>query len=364
VPDWRALCGAAEAFLELRAELLGLERFTEAVGMAARAAESYVLAGEVGRAADVLAEVTPDELAASEEEARLHLAQAAVRTRPDLVPEFVPPEPSSERARLVRAWAATETGPDQALTGAIRELEALIASQDEAVRAQAAVARLSASARIAEISWSEAAEAVLTELDDEVAPVLKAQHLMGIGDSTGAEDILLDNQENPQAVDLLVELAEAAEDWNGAASLLEAVLENAPTAPRRLHYAEVLLKADRRDDALEVLAALRVDSAVPTALRAEAYALSAQQAWDASDFATAARLSSDWLALTRSPSARVGGSPVASEDHGIRPSFGGCRGAPANSENDSGRAGPRLSISPCAPACTGARAGHPALRSI
>lgn len=303
-PDWKGLIEAAAEFLDLRDELRELARFSEASRMAARAGEALVLAGEVGRAGDILETLTDDELAASDEEARLHLAETAVRVRPDLVARFLGPDASSERAQLLRAWAKTETGPDDALGRGVADLENLLQSRDEPIRVQAAIARLGASARIAQIPWSDEAEAVLAAVDDEgLAPILKAEHFIAAGNARQAEDLLLDNQDHPQALELLAELAEKEEDWVKALPLLEALLDRAPSAARRLRYAETLLKAGRSQDALAVLAALRSDAAVPTALRSHAYALSAQQAWNADDFATVASLAGEWLALSGSPSA-------------------------------------------------------------
>jgi tetratricopeptide (TPR) repeat protein len=305
-PEWRALCDAAGEFLALRKELRDLERYSEAARMAARAGEAYVIAGEVGRAAEVLGDVSEDELQESDEEARLHLAQVAIRTRPDLALEFIPGGAAGERARLLRAWAQTETGPENVRNAAVAELDALLSAGDENVRVQAAIARLSMSARSGDVPWSDAAEAILVQVDDErIGSLLKAEHLIEAGDHRTAENILLSIQENPRALELLVELAEKAEDWGKAVPLMEALLDAAPSPARRLLHAEILLKAGRQLDALAVLTALRVDNSVPTALRSRAYALSAQQAWDATNFSSVATLSGEWLALVPS-------SPVAS----------------------------------------------------
>jgi predicted Zn-dependent protease len=109
---------------------------------------------------------------------------------------------------------------------------------------------------MAETAWSGDAEAVLAPFDEDgIAPILKAEHLIAAGDTRAAEDILLDNQESPRALELLAELAESAEEWSRAVPLLEALLKQAPSPARRLRYAETLLKGGRRRDALAVLAA-------------------------------------------------------------------------------------------------------------
>jgi tetratricopeptide (TPR) repeat protein len=297
-PEWGALCEAAEEFLALRDELRDLDRYSEAVRMSARAGEVYVLAGEVGRAAEVLGDVTSDELDASDEEARFHLAQVAIKVRPELALEFIPSRARNEQARLLRAWARTETGPDEAVRGAIQSLDKLLNAKEERVRIQAALARLSASARSSDVPWSDAAEATLADVDEEeLARLMKAEHLIARGEEREAENLLLAHQGDPRALELLVEIAEKAEDWTRAVPVVEALLEAAPSPARRLLYAEVLIKAGREQDAVGALAALRVDTFVPTALRSRAYALSAQQAWNAYNFAAAATLSGEWLAL-------------------------------------------------------------------
>jgi hypothetical protein len=193
------------------------------------------------------------------------------------------------------AEAATAEGDE--LVRLAQELERLIASTDASVRAQAALARLNASTEHKQVPWSDAAPIAVREVDEELAALLRAERLILEGERDVAEDLLLDHQENPRALEMLVDLALATDDLAKALRLAHTLYERAPSPVRRLLYADLLLRAGRAADGLEHLAAIRADREIATPVRARAFALSARQAWEESDFADAARLTAAWLAL-------------------------------------------------------------------
>lgn len=298
-PGWVELCDAAKSFLSLQTELDGLGRHSEAARMLARAAECYTVAGEVGRAAGLLADLATSDLTEIDVEARRHLAKACLGTpRADLARSFLGDDDSTEEARLIRATAVMHTGPGADLAGALADLDKLVSSADPTVCVRAAIARLTAAARLSDVAWSEAAEAALSDLDERAfIATLKAEHLLAAGKTDEAEDLLLDHQDDPRALELLLELAVGAGEWSRAVSLAEMLVARAPTPSARMHHAETLISAGRPQDAAPILVQLRTDREAPTALRARAYGLAAQMAWDRGAFADVASLSEKWLEL-------------------------------------------------------------------
>jgi hypothetical protein len=303
--DSQALDEAAERFLELHSELAERGRTSEALGMLARAVESYVVSGEIDKASDLIASVSPEDLAASEPSARVHLAKAALGARDtEAIGRFLPPDCATDECQWLRATAKVLSGDGSIRREGLEELDGLLPSDDEPVRLQASLGRLAAAAHFPDVEWSQPAEDALAPHDEDgLIPLLKAQHLIRAGDQRAAEDLLLDHQGDPRALEILVELAEASEDWARAVALSETLVEIAPSPTRRLLHAEMLIRAERPQEAVAALGSLSGDQAAPTPVRARAFAASAQAAWRVEDFTEVVRQLRGWLDVVPSSSA-------------------------------------------------------------
>jgi tetratricopeptide (TPR) repeat protein len=96
---------------------------------------------------------------------------------------------------------------------------------------------------------------------------------------------------------LLVAAAVEAGDYQLALTRSERALSLAASPARRVEHADLLLRADRSDEARALLAALRRDAEMPVDVRAKAYYLSVKDARSSRQYEEAEALAEEWLAL-------------------------------------------------------------------
>jgi uncharacterized protein HemY len=299
-PNVDELRQATQTYLDLRTTLTRLGRRSEAARILARAVEASFIAGERMRAIELLEEAAgPAELDQLDTDARVHLAELAMNLRaPRIARGLLPEDDDSEAAQLVRAVLHT-TEPDSAdeLKAGVATLDALVSSVDPSIAGQAAISRLGVSMRDEGPDWSDEAEQTLRGLGrDEVADGIRAMYLQRRGDTVTAVSLLLGSSD-PRALDLLVDAAADAGDFDLAIQRSARVLEVADSPSRRVDHAELLLKAGRVADARAELGQLRRDPANPTDVRAKAYFLSVKEAHDAGRVAQAEALAAEWMKL-------------------------------------------------------------------
>ena len=138
---------------------------------------------------------------------------------------------------------------------------------------------------------------VVRRADPLAAALVQSQFLATRGDVLEAERLLLEHSDAPDALQLLAGLAARREDWERSLLLTSELLRRAPTNERRLLYVEVARRAGRTAEAASELAALRSDPSLPSEIRARAYALSAEQAWNIGEFEQVMTVTDAWLSV-------------------------------------------------------------------
>jgi tetratricopeptide (TPR) repeat protein len=297
--DWQALEPARDTYLELSESLRSVGRNDEATQLIARAAEVYAVAGEFASGARLVDEVARAGFVQNASlEARTHLADAAISLqRFDLLLILVPEEEEevgTDEARLIRAHVAWNEGKK---TQAVAALDSILKrASNESVKRQAALSRLSFAVDENEIAWSDPAENVLREHDEDIVQGLRAMRQANEGDVPGAEKTLLE-MDDPRAQDLLADFAIQRGDLPLAVTRLDTVIAKAATPRRRLRLAGLLLELGETARARTELEAVRADAHAPNGARADATLLATKEAYDAHRYDDSARLAQERLVL-------------------------------------------------------------------
>lgn len=295
--DYQALRHASAEFLELRDELQALGRRSESLRMQARAAETNAVAGEFRVAAQLL-EDGLQFLADADEAARAHLARVAIGIdRPDLAHSFVEGMQSVDpEVELATAMAGALRDDESVRAHSLKVLDRLV-EESAGLRDRAAFSRLAVSGQDPAIPWSDRAEEVLSSVNREAAMILKAQRLMHTGESDVAERLLLKSVDAPDSLELLAVVAANRSDWQKVFDLSKTLVDRAPSPQRRLMLAEAARHLQRLDVMRGAVAALHADPGTPTDVRLRALALSAEDAWNRSDWLEVIRFAAERLEL-------------------------------------------------------------------
>jgi tetratricopeptide (TPR) repeat protein len=290
--DWVALAEAAAEFRALRDELLSLGRDDEAAGMLAKACESYNLAGDRRRARTVVDTITDEERGKAGDEAIRYVASAALDSgRPELARQLIDDHPQDERDRLLLAQAllATERDPSAALELLTQIIDG---SEDERYRGEAGRIWLMAATDSDDVAWSDAAHDAVVAVDAPLADIFTAAKLKDEESYAEAEKLLLPQQNDSRALQMLAEIAAARGDWKTAAQFQKELLARAPTPERRLREARLFEQSGDTAAFLASLASLRTHANVVPDVRAIAFGLSADTLYRTrklSDFVDVAR---------------------------------------------------------------------------
>ncbi|HEX6680906.1 MAG TPA: hypothetical protein VF063_09695 [Gaiellaceae bacterium] len=292
--DVIALGDAARELLKLRDEFRELARYDESSLVLSQAALAYFVAGERGRAADLLDEVRPRER--SQSPARLTFARIALDVgRPDLIGQFLPTRVKGDEVTLLRAKAAIAAGDASSRKRAMATARRLLRRGDELVRLEAARTLLITALDYPDVPWDDEAEALLNRAQPTEALVLKAESLTRAGRATEAENLLLPYADEKHVLRTLIDLAIAEREWDKAIGLFERLFAQETPADDRLVFAQVLNKAGRRRQAGAQLVELRSRASVPTSVRRSSFALSAMYAAREERFVEVASVTGEWL---------------------------------------------------------------------
>lgn len=301
--DWLILKEVADRFLDLRMHMLERDRTDEALGFLARAARAHAAAHNAEEATRLLNEAVADPaLSGATEDARLELGACAVALEQWALADALLPASDSVEAAVLRATVAINTGDRKQ---AVATLDSVIDDDTIASPARREAALTRAHAAVSGVGdWSSKAEEVIHAFNPTTASVLLARYLEVQGERAEAEKLLTEDG-SPAAQDFLVAMAVDAEDYPLALKRMEAVVQQAPTPFRRVHFAGMLLESGRRTRALVMLAELRVDPDVPQRFRIEAAQIVTKDAYENGDYADTATRAREWLSLE--PSSRVAG---------------------------------------------------------
>jgi hypothetical protein len=270
--DQRAVREAAEKFVSLAEELDQQERHAVAAEIRGRAAECFALAGTPADGARILQAIAdPGGLELRQRE---DLANAAMLTRrPDLVSTFITDEDDSPLANLLRADATLFGDSDEVdRASAVEALEALLASDDDGLRAQAAYALISGASLHLDVPWSEEAARIVGDEKPRVEAVIRAERQRLDGDREGAEATLLAHASDPNVLRQLRDYAAQDEDWTTARDRSRRLYELTSEPRDRLGLADTSRRAGDNETAEREFLALARSTDVPMDIRASAYA--------------------------------------------------------------------------------------------
>jgi len=295
-PNRPALAVAAQRSLEIRRRLRGRGRDDETGGLLARATIATALAEDLRRAESLIkSEVSEAEL--SSPESRWTLADAALYVRlPERALEILDSYPKTwcprERAIAAQAFVLADE-PDGWHRGFALAAEVF---ENPDVRDAAAFALVVAGTRTAEIEWREDALAVMAEKTPVFATYLHAERLDVEGDHDGAEALLLQFADDPDALRGLADRAIASENWRRALAFSDQLLARGGRGSDRVRRAIALEHLGRRDAGLEELRVVAFDSTEPASVRGRAFELLAQRA-ERTDYPELLRLAVRWREL-------------------------------------------------------------------
>jgi hypothetical protein len=292
-PDIPALRRAAADLMVLRDDLLAAYRYCDSAKILARATQALLTADEEASARELLSQVRDEEK--TDEEAALQLAAAAINLgERELARKLLPQQPNDERQHLVIAELDLLTNEAETVRRAVKELNRLMRSKDETIRAQAAFAREVAAFKSG-VRRSQLAAAILKEHEPRLAVLIEADRLRSTGQTEQAESLLRPLSDDPVILRRLVQWARQDEDWERVIELSGALDAKGPSPFDRLILADALYKSEQRSEAIRIFGELRVDDAIPTEVRDESFAYSARAVSRAFDFQTLEQVTGAWL---------------------------------------------------------------------
>lgn len=290
------LLEAAKEFEAIATRVARQGRVDEAAELTARAAESYGLAEETEKAAQILEAVERPETLLIR--ARESLAEAAIfARRPDLVLRFLDPpegEPSSADALWADAMLLKEEPDPEAKAKAVEILVTLLDSADQDLRNRAAFALLSGAATSEEVEWNEsAAEIVRTQMPEAEAS-LKAQTLQREERYEDAENALLPFAADPKILRQLPDLAAVREDWQKVRDRSVRLSDISGRPMDQLALADSTFRAGDPQQAKERFLAVARSQDVAEQLRGAGYSGAVEVAAASRDYEEIRRLAQEW----------------------------------------------------------------------
>ena len=272
--DAVALRRASEDICKLRDDVADVFRYAESGRLLARAVSALALAGDKSEALALLDELRDEEKA--DRTASLELVEAVMTAEaPEIARTLLPAEPHDEREQLAAAHVGAFSKDEQTTTEAVKMLDRLLESTDEAIRSEAAFAREVAALDPA-VSSSVKARSILESNSPVLAAVLAGQRLYRAGQEAEATALLLPHQDDVRVLRALVLWAGRNKEWDRVVELSHAITSKQPEPLDRLILADALHRTGERQEAITELTALRRDANAHAEIRNDAYALSAQ----------------------------------------------------------------------------------------
>jgi hypothetical protein len=293
-PDGGALLQAATRFRELAADARREQRPDEAGHLSARASEALMLAGEYDAAQRVLEGLHDPELLSPD--AALAAGRAAlIAQRPDLALKFVPATSVAGEARLIRADAQSSSADPQVRSEGLGVLAALLTSPDEAIRSQAAFARLVAAASDVEVEWDTQAAEIVKEVRPEAEVSLRAERAHTLGDATEAQRLLLPYAGRLQSLRRLRDYAASDGDWAAVADRSRELIRRGGADVRdRLALADAQQHLGHGPEALAAFLEIARDPSVEPAMREAAFGGAMQISGADRDYTAIRDLAREW----------------------------------------------------------------------
>jgi len=291
--DVPSLLRAADVLVKRRDEHRELRAFQGSVSFITRAVDAYLRADRTVEAASLLEPRALLEAELAAPLAREQLAEAALNAqRPDLVDQLLPEgRVPGEVARLMRATAVVQAGPEDAVREVLPVLDGLV---DGALARHAALPRLISAVEYG-ADWSGAAENALRDSEPVLTALLKAKHLARIEQWSEAERQLLPYYDEPRVQHQLLGIALDEGDQTKVVRRAEDLLGRSPDFALRLDIARGLIRVGRLDLGTDELRRLAGDVEAPGHLRAVAYQGLTRFALESEHHARVAELTLGWL---------------------------------------------------------------------
>jgi hypothetical protein len=305
--DANGLAEAGDKALRLRDALLEQKRFEESGRLLMLAADSAALMDERTRAADLIREADPAELAAPE--IREVLASAAAGRALDfrLGLELIEPAPDSPEKRLIEAECLEEVGTPDQREAALRTLEEIV-SEGGSHAAEAAFVRLAATLGGRPTAWSKPAADFLCQNGHERAAVTVEVFyvIRRHSDYARAEELLKPHMSELWAKAAWLRMEITRGNWPKMKDAADVVMESGPSQSLRLDAGRAYARSRNHGRAKEVLIALGRDGNAAVAQRSEAYRLLMMVVGDElQEWRLAGKLHREWVEIDP-------GSPEAS----------------------------------------------------
>lgn len=251
------LLQAAEEYRQLRDELRVAGRVGESAGMLQRTAECQAMADRPDLARLTLAELRDEELA--EPEVTLLLAQAALTAADPQLAERILGHYTGDdpAAQLMRAHMMLRDPERRA--DAVAILDARVADGDKLAARVRLMAGVPASG---DVSWSDAAEALVRDSEPVLASSLKAEWHERAGRPEDARRELARHAEDPRALEELMSHFAERKEWQKAVGPARALLRTGPRLRLRIGAAQVLNRAGETAEAEKVLREVLNDTTV------------------------------------------------------------------------------------------------------
>jgi tetratricopeptide (TPR) repeat protein len=292
-PAIEALVHAAETFTSLTKLAQNQGDWAGAGVHLGRAINAYALAGDSARGVSLLDQALADERLHSAEDVRRVLARGALLLRRFETVLSLIPEDGDSRDRLERAAARVIGGTAEDRTGAFEDLRELFSTGEE-LKKEAAFLMLCAATNDPSIPWDEEAEETIGGDRPLTVAVLRAERLAKEGDMAGAEAVLRPHSDDPNALRLLVHLNEQQDRTDTAIRLAETLVDKTGSAQDHLMLAGLLVRAGRRDAAVDRLLRTARDPNASADESSTAYARAANLLVDDAKLAEVERLARDW----------------------------------------------------------------------
>jgi hypothetical protein len=271
--DGSALTAARAGALQLRDQMLAQRRYEESARVLMLAVDASMLLDDRSTAISTLRGYRPEERD-SETGAEV-LAAVALRIG-DWDTAITIANDATHRPSLDRMRAAAIIESDR-----LAELPAALATLDEAVEAggqegiEAALFRLAATMkdRVANVPWSDAAEALITNSGHErVAVIGRAFFIVRHhADYEGAYELLEQHATKPWTMGARLVLARRQGNWSIMKDAARAILASGPGQDLRLQCARALLHAREPEEALTAAIGVAREPSAPRLIRADAY---------------------------------------------------------------------------------------------
>jgi tetratricopeptide (TPR) repeat protein len=246
---------AEQDFLDLREDMRRRARPGDSAAMLSRAIDAAILSRRPDRAGELLD-------MASEQERRspsgVGLARQAVLCgREQMALELLGGRTDSELARVVAASIEIDSPSEQTRERAVEALDRLLFSEDDDIRAEAALARAVACMLAGHpASWSQRAQEILAERDSAAAEIMRARAHLARGEFEEAERLLRRHSDKLEALSALVDAAGMRGDYERALQRSETLVRTNHSPAVRFQHAQLLKATKRFDLALRELSEL------------------------------------------------------------------------------------------------------------